>query len=475
MRVIANMAVFLNFARWLLGKTAGAGLILALGLAAGGLWLLLGDNLAFDAWRRDVLRTLSGQHAQVEAALGDVQKRLAQTAVEIAAEEAKAEQAGKIAARLKALESTWDRLVGNPEQQRANAEQRAKMEAVQATANARIVALKNLAMRTGWERYGLEIALGKKTAELRAAEEKKSKVLHYLESAWARSRNWVLIALVVYFLGPTVGKLVLYFGVAPLIAGGRAVRLSPDLAVLPEVAASRVSAEIALQPGERLWVKGRFLQASDEGVLRRTRLLLDWRIPFTCLVTGLSELIELTVRSGGGEQRLTLSNQANPQSELAVLTLPAGAALVLRPSFLAGVAVPAGGRLELRRRWQLFRWQAWVTLQFRFFEFVGPCQLIVAGSRGVRAERLTEREGHPAPARRANQDATVGFTPNLDYRPVRAETFWSYYRGANPLFDDLFSGQGTFLCQEISADGDASRARSFWRGLWGGLTRIFGL
>ena len=244
---------------------------------------------------------------------------------------------------------------------------------------------------------------------------------------------------------------------------------------MPEVATSRVSAEIALRPGERLWVKAKFLQASDEGVTRATRFLLDWRIPVTCVVTGLIELIELKAKADQGEQRLTLSNQANPQSELAVLTLPAGAAIVLRPSFLAGVIAPDGAKLELRRRWQLLRWQAWVTLQFRFFEFVGPCRLVVVGSRGVRAERLTGREGNPAPARRANQDATVGFTPNLDYRPVRAETFWSYYRGVNPLFDDLFAGQGIFLCQEISADGDASRARHFWSGLWGGLTKIFGL
>ncbi len=469
------MGILLNFARWLVGKTAAAGLILALGLAAGGLWLFLKDNVDFDDWRRDVMQTLSGERTKIEAALGDVHQRMDRITAEIAAERAKAEQAGKVADQLKGLESTWDRLLGNSEQQKANEEQRLKMDTMKAAARARAEKLQQEFTRTTWERDGLEVALGKKDSELRAAQAKKSKVQHYLENAWARSKHWVILALALYFLGPTVGKLGLYFGVAPLIAGGRAVRLTPELAVLPEVATSRVSAEIALQPGERLWVKAQFLQASDEGVTRATRFLLDWRIPVTCVVTGLIELIELKARAGGGEQRLTLSNRKNPQSELAVLTLPPGAAIVLRPSFLAGVIVPEGGKLELRRRWQLFRWQAWVTLQFRFFEFVGPCRLIVAGSRGVRAERLTGREGNPAPARRANQDATVGFTPNLDYRPVRAETFWSYYRGVNPLFDDLFAGQGIFLCQEISADGDASRARNFWSGLWGGLMKIFGL
>jgi hypothetical protein len=469
------MGTLINFTRWVLGKTAGAGLILAVGLAAAGLWLYLKDNVNFDDWRREVVATLSGERAKVQAALGDVQQRMDRTSAEIAREQAKAEQADKVVAQLRALESTWDRLVGNPEQQRANAEQRLRMEAVSAEAKGKAAGLQEVLMRTGWERDGLLMALGKKDAELREAQENKSRVQHYLEDAWLRSKPWVIGALVLYFFGPTVGKLLLYFGVAPLIAGGKPVRLTPDLAVLPEVATSRVSAEIGLHPGERLWVKGQFLQASDEGVTRATKYVLDWRIPVTCVVTGLVELIELKAKAGRGEQRLTLSNQANPQSELTVLTLPVGAAVVLRPSFLAGVIVPEGARLDLRRRWQLFRWQAWVTLQFRFFEFAGPCRLIVAGSRGVRAERLVDRVGNPAPARRANQDATVGFTPNLSYRPVRAETFWSYYRGVNPLFDDLFAGQGIFLCQEISADGDARRARNFWSGLWGGLTKVFGL
>jgi hypothetical protein len=246
--------------------------------------------------------------------------------------------------------------------------------------------------------------------------------------------------------------------------------------VMPEVGESRVAADLALAPGERLWVKEKFLQASDEGLRRRTRYLLDWRIPFTCLATGLVELIEMrNDAAAGGDQRLTLSNQGDPHSELAVITLPAGASLVLRPSFLAGVVVADGTRLEIRRRWQLWRWLAWVTLQFRFFEFAGPCRLIVAGSRGVRVERLIDRAGDTVPARRTNQDATVGFTPNLDYRPVRAETFWSYYRGMNPLFDDLFVGRGIFLCQQVAVPGDARQARRFWSGVWNGLLKVFGL
>jgi hypothetical protein len=222
-------------------------------------------------------------------------------------------------------------------------------------------------------------------------------------------------------------------------------------------------------------VREKFLQASDEGLAKKTRFVLDWRIPFTCLASGLIELVEMRNHRPAGELRCTLSNQADAHSELAVVTLPPGAAMVIRPSFLAGVIRTKDQALLIQRRWQLFRWQAWVTLQFRFFEFVGPCQLVIAGNRGVRAEWLVSRPGNPNPARRTNQDATIGFTSNLDYKPVRAETFWGYYRGMNPLFDDLFSGPGVFLCQQVSAKGDASNARRFWSSTWSGVMKVFGL
>src|SRR5262249_11291860 len=132
---------------------------------------------------------------------------------------------------------------------------------------------------------------------------------------------WVYGFLAVYFLGPTTRKVTLYFWVAPFIARGRPVRLEEKLTALPEIGESRVATEVSLGPGERLWVKEKFLQASDEGLEKKTRYLLDWRIPLTCLATGLIELIEMRHRGGDGEQRLTLSNQADPHSELAVITL----------------------------------------------------------------------------------------------------------------------------------------------------------
>jgi hypothetical protein len=469
------MATLLRFFRWVLQKFAAAGLIVLLAVAACGVWLFLRDNVDFDIRHHQWVMQLTGERNHYRAALADVQNRITTTTAEIAAQDTRAKQAEKIIAQLRDLQSVWDRFIGNPDQQKANAEQMKHMEEVRVASQAKATELRQSLTRMTWERDGLEIALGKLDRQITFAEAHKNKVLHYLLQAWQKVEWWVYGALALYFLGPTVGKLLMFYAVAPAIARGRPVRLAETLTVLPEVDASRVSLEASLGPGDRLWIKERFLQASDEGLRRKTRFVLDWRIPFTCAASGLVELVEMRNADAAGERRVTLSNQANPNVELALVTLAPGASLVLRPSFLAGVVQEGAERLSIRRRWQLFRWQAWVTLQFRFFEFVGPCRLIVAGNRGVRAERLQGRGGAERPARRANQDATVGFTPSLDYQPARAETFWSYYRGMNPLFDDLFAGQGIFLCQEVSSAGDASKARRFWSGLWSGVLKVFGL
>lgn len=467
------MATLIKILRWLVEKAAAAVAIVVLALASYGLWLFLRDNVDFDLRRNELIMTLTGERAQVREVLWDVNRRLEIKAAEIVVEEARLTQAESIYARLKELESTWDRLIGNKEQQMANAAQRVRMEAFCAESSAKLQDLRQELQRTTWEKHGLELALGKLEVHLREVEAQKSRFTEYLRLAWEKTRFWIITALALYFIGPTIGRLLLYYVFAPLVMLGRPVRLAETRTSLPEVAASRVSIDLPLRPEGRLWIKERFLQASDEGLKRRTRFLLDWRIPFTCLASGLVELIEMR-NTTTGEQRVTLSNQANPHIELALVTLPTGAAMILRPSFLIGALAEGSSRLVIRRRWQIFRWQSWITLQFRFFEFVGPCRLVIAGSRGVRAEVLTPRAGREA-ARRTNQDATIGFTPNLDYKPVRAETFWGYYRGMNPLFDDLFSGEGVFLCQEITTGGEAGASRKFWSGLRDGVLRVFGL
>jgi hypothetical protein len=349
------------------------------------------------------------------------------------------------------------------------------MNEMENTALRRVMELEQALKRTQWEKDGLEIALGRMQAQLKTTEESKSKILHYAREAWAKYGNHVLLVMALYFLGPPLCRIFAYFVFAPFISRRKPLMLGERTEPLPAITSSHAAVELPLGPGDTLWVKERYLQASDEGLRKRTKTVLDWRMPVTCVAAGLTELIEMKNTTTEATYRATFSSQLNPNTELAVVAIPAGASLVMRPSFLAGAIGQSGGKLVIRRHWRLFTMQSWVTGQFRYFEFTGPCRLLVAGSRGVRAEVLSPSPGNEWPARRTNQDATIGFTPGLSYRPVRAETFWAYFRGMNPLFDDLFDGVGVFLCQETSAKGPQENVRKFWAGLWSGLLRIFGL
>jgi hypothetical protein len=58
---------------------------------------------------------------------------------------------------------------------------------------------------------------------------------------------------------------------------------------------------------------------------------------------------------------------------------------------------------------------------------------------------------------------------------LRAETFWGYYRGMNPLFDDLFAGDGLFVLQETARDSEQAGPRKFWSTIWNSILKVFGI
>lgn len=471
------MGSLAKFLSWCVRKLTFGFALAFMGLAGFGLWLYVRDNVDFDQWRQDVIRQLTGETGRIREALRDVEVRLDGMRVERDRQLAKAKEAARLRADLESENSGLRRLTNSAEQVKLNDERLARLAALEREASDQATKLTELITRGGWERDGLKVALGRTEAQLQKAEAQKSRLAHYARAAWERYGRWVVASVLLYFLGPPVWRLFAYFLLAPFISSRASVRLAAEAAnSLPRVAPGGAAVEVVLEPGDVLWVKEEFLQASDEGLLKAMRWLLDWRMPFTCLAAGLRELIEMRNAAPEARLRVTCSSQADAHVELAVVTVPAGASLVLRPSYLAGFVGPVGRRAAaIRRHWRLFSLQSWATGQFRYFEFVGPCTLLVAGSRGVRAEVLEAQPGLPVPGRRANQDATLGFTPGLAYRPVRAETFWAYFRGQNSLFDDLFEGTGVFLCQQTSAKGEAAAERRALAGFWSALLRIFGL
>lgn len=466
-----------KFISWLLQKLTLSVAVLVVGVAGFALWIFLREHVDLDLRRHELVRTINGDNRRIRAALDGVELRIAEMQASLARHEQRAREAARVAAELDQLSGGLNRLGTSADQARRNAERLASLREIEAAARREAAGQREALTRAEWEREGLTIALGRLDGQLREAEKQKSAVVHYAREAWSRYGAYVAITVAVWLVAPTLGRLVAYFLVAPFISTRRPVRLRETAEpAVPAVTSGGAAVELTLEPGDVLWVKESFLQASDEGLLRRTRLLLDWRMPFTCLAAGLKELVELRNAAPIATQRVTCSSQRSAQVELAVLELPAGASVVLRPRFIAGFMGPLGRKdRAIRKHWRWFTLQAWATGQFRYFEFVGPCRLLLAGSRGVRAETLRTEPGLSVAARRANQDATIGFTPGLAYRPVRAETCWAYLRGQNPLFDDLFEGDGLLLCQQTSAPEDGVRTPGFGERLRDGLLRIFGL
>lgn len=468
--------LFAQLAAWLGRKLAIVGLIVAGAVLLYALWLLVRDLEADERARTGRLEALLAEKERLTELREEVGRRIEGLRADLGEQRRRVERANAVLRTFEEMQSWWDRLFTSAEERERQRRQAERVEQLRGEALAALPRLERALLAAGAEQDSLAVALGRTVAEIETVQRARSAILHYLVNAWARLRPYLIGAIAAYLFGPTVWKLVLYYGLAPLVAGGTPLRLrngGPE--PLPTVSASHVSADVLLGPGERLLVKESYLQASDEGLRRKTRFLLDWRIPFTSLACGLSELIEMRNPTPDAPFRVTLSNAEDPHVEVAVVDVPEGGSLVLRPSYLAAVVTPENRPLRIRRRWTLGRWLAWVNLRFRHFEFAGPCRLVVAGSRGIRAERLAERDGRARAARRTNQEATIGFSPGMDYLPVRAETFWAYYRSMNPLFDDLFIGPGIFLCQETARPGEGRGPGSFWAAVWGGVLKVFGV
>ncbi len=243
---------------------------------------------------------------------------------------------------------------------------------------------------------------------------------------------------------PIFIKLLFYFVLAPLAAARPPICVLPAsggaVVVPPGARISAVSQSLVLQAGEELLIHPGYLQSVSVAAAKSTRWLLDWAMPFTSLAAGLYALTRVL---SDGAQPLVVSSTTDPLSEVGVLVLPAGAALVLQPRNLVGLVKPHGPPLRITRHWMLGHLHAWLTLQLRYVVFHGPCRLLVKGCRGVRVEP-------PDAGRAVNQDLTVGFSAHLHYATTRCETFAAYWLGQQALFNDRFSGEsGVCVYEEM--------------------------
>jgi len=457
---------FSKFGYWLARKLVMVVLVALAGFVTTGLWLFNQDTDGYENARG--VHVAYREHCARD--LVAVEKQIAELDAMIAGQEQRALMAGRVIKALRKLDNTWDRLIWNHAQQRANDAQRERMEALKKSINTELVHLRRERVLKGRAHEEAVADLASAERTLKDLDRGTSLDAHYLKEAWYRGRCYVAAILIVYLFVPTLVCLGLYYGLAPVVARGRPLRLAGEPAAFSTIGAGAEVVESALWPGAVFRGKKKFFATADDDLMKKTRLLMSWRFPFSSLACGFFNLIEVrNVRNAGG-RRITLAGPKMVADRFKVIDVPEGGSLVLRPAFLAGLIFNSVEPLVIRRHWRLFHWQAWMAGQFRFFEFIGPCQLILAGDDTLRAERLVEDADVPVPVFRVRQSKVAAFTPNLESRPVRAVSFWRYYIGATRLFEAGFSGHGLVVYATPGAQREIKS--SSWRRR---ILKLFGL
>lgn len=256
------------------------------------------------------------------------------------------------------------------------------------------------------------------------------------------SALWILVGLT---LMPPSIKALLYFWIAPMADKVAPTKILPgENNHPPLLRASGVSLDIEIKYENELLAHPDYLQSTAKSARKLTKWFLNHRLPFSSLASNMCLLTRIRAQDGQTEVA-KISATKDPFGEVGLIDLPEGAAMVLYPRSLVAVVKSRKRDISITRHWRLTSLHSWLTLQFRYLVFHGPCQLVVKGCRGVCVEKpATEKP------RLINQAATIGFSANLDYSNTRSEVFLSYLRGKDDLFNDLFSGEnGVFIYEEM--------------------------
>lgn len=254
------------------------------------------------------------------------------------------------------------------------------------------------------------------------------------------------LLLLLVIVTPFLIRLFCYYVLAPAAMRRPGIRLAVpggSARPVPPAERSATSVAITLMAGEELLIRQDYLQSSSRRGDKSTQWFMDWRHPFTSMMTGLTFL----TRIRGEGQMTSVSAVHDPFAEVTVLTLPEGAACVLHPRALAAFVQQINRPLQVRSHWRIFSVNAWLTMQLRYLVFHGPVRLVIKGGRGVRVEQA--RAG-----RIFGQDQLVGFSADLTYSVTRSETFWPYFLGRESLFKDrVEDGEGVLIVEEAPLAG----------------------
>ncbi|MFC4933096.1 hypothetical protein [Massilia sp. GCM10023247] len=267
----------------------------------------------------------------------------------------------------------------------------------------------------------------------------------------------------------------LYFVLAPLVTRRAPLRLddAPRKAAAEAcalIAPSGVTQALRLDPHHELLVLPRYLQSTPVAASKTTRWLLKGRW-WTGLVSGIA-LLTCVRTSHAGEQVLLSAGDAGA-SELALVRVGAGSALVFQPRALVGLVCERDRPLAIEAHWRLASLHAWLTLQLRYFLIRGPVTLVLQGTRGVRVQQA---DG----AHLVRQSATLGFSSDVAYSTLRSAPFLPYLQGQTELLYDRFAregeGAGGIFIHDASPGtrGKGGRVKRGIEGLTDGVLKVFG-
>ncbi|MBC9072051.1 hypothetical protein IAI53_08760 [Thauera sp. CAU 1555] len=303
-------------------------------------------------------------------------------------------------------------------------------------------------------------------AEIAAREERlKNYWLQWIITPLKAVLPTALMLLASIILLPLVLRPLLYYVGVPLASRRPPICLVPestgrvDTQVGDEGSLrSGISQTVILNKGMELLVQPHYLQSVPEACSSGTCAVLRGSYLLTSIAAGLFNLTRVT---SDVPQSVVLSAGRDSLTELALLYVPDGSAMVFHPRSLVGVVQEAERPVRITSHWRVLSLHAWMTLQFRYLVFHGPVTLIAKGARGVRIEYV-------GMGRDVDQDCTLGFTANLGYSTHRSQTFGAYLTGKKHLLKDRFTGDfGYVLYEEMPSRG--SRSGSGARGIEGVL------
>jgi hypothetical protein len=442
-------------------KLAMALLIAVLTLLACALWLFVGEHGDYAEHRALRIGRVEARYAETSKQLADVTLQTDLAAESLTAQQSRLAQAEKVLKSLHELDpGTFERLIGDKAQQDAHDERIARTVRIKTETQTRIVELQREVVTGERRKAELQAAVDALESERASLREEKSAVGHYVRTAWIEGAWIVYTAFFAYLFGGLAVAALLYFGWARMMAKKLPLQLRKGDVALPTFGECGTLIEHMLWPGERLWVRKRLLQSADTALTRKTRLLPDWRSALSWWLAGCAGLIELRNERSNGERQVVFTHMNDQFAELMVVSVPEGGSIVLRAGHVMGLISDIGRTPVIRRHWRLGSWYSWVAGRFGYFEFHGPCRIVVSCISAVSDHTLRSPEENKPNLVRMPLAGMVGFTPQLLLVPVRKEGFWSYCRRETPLFELQVAGTGAYLAREVDRrGGDRLKAR----------------